>query len=580
MTHMTYRFPFKSALSFILASSLVLNLVLSSGVALAEPITDLTPSPSVVESVRRNRDTTLPALPDLSSTAGSSSTGLDQRTLNNALFLLQIQNDLKKSYQEYRDIGSTITNSQAKVSTIHETVATLREEVISFQSEIDLSQEKIRNVGEQIGLKEKELSLLRDEVQHRSEALDGQKNMLADYMRLLSINEDRFRSDAGDELFSSAKLLLADQSVADTLNDMRTLDMLQHGGQTLLTQLDQSQKVILEIQSLLLEKKHGLDALKLRLINEQQRLQDAQIAKAKLLEVTHGEQQTYEKLIEDSQKQEDESLLQIRALQDNFNYVKDNLGRLGNSIEDGGLQKLLDERTRQLYDFQQQEDKNATLQWPVKPSRGISAYFHDGAYQVHFGVAHQAIDIPIGQGSDVHAPADGIVYRTKDNGMGYSYIILSHKNKIMTVYGHISSILVKEGQFIHSGDIIGLSGAMPGTKGAGYMTTGPHLHFEVLKNGEHVDPLDYLSLVQLPLDNLPEKYTRRLNEQRLQAQLFTNDPSNMSSSDSSNDHSNDPLTPDKTPANIDASVEQTSRDEADIYARVFGIPKDSATMKP
>ncbi|MFA5793335.1 MAG: M23 family metallopeptidase, partial [Candidatus Gracilibacteria bacterium] len=111
------------------------------------------------------------------------------------------------------------------------------------------------------------------------------------------------------------------------------------------------------------------------------------------------------------------------------------------------------------------------------------------------------------------------VYKTRDNGYGYNYIIVAHAKGYQTTYGHVSDILVEEGQTIKEGQIIGLTGGMPGTKGAGYFTTGPHLHFEVMINGKYVDPLEQLPIEILEreqIENLPEKYIKLWEEETLE----------------------------------------------------------------
>lgn len=153
--------------------------------------------------------------------------------------------------------------------------------------------------------------------------------------------------------------------------------------------------------------------------------------------------------------------------------------------DDGAAAERISERS-------QVRDVLVSFAWPVPPTLGISAGFHDSAYQARFGIAHEGIDIPVLQGTTIVAPADAVVSRVNDRGLGFNSLILSHAGGYATLYGHVSSFLVAEGQTVRAGDPIALSGGTPGTPGAGLLTTGAHLHFELLKDGEHVDPRSVL----------------------------------------------------------------------------------------
>ncbi len=130
--------------------------------------------------------------------------------------------------------------------------------------------------------------------------------------------------------------------------------------------------------------------------------------------------------------------------------------------------------------------------WPVEPLLGISATFDDDGYEERFGMPHKAIDIPVAQGSVVTAAADGVIAKVSDNGLGFNSIVIRHASGYATLYGHVSAFLAEEGQEVRVGDPIALSGGRPGTAGAGNLTTGAHLHFEVIKDGAQTDPLPLL----------------------------------------------------------------------------------------
>ena len=106
---------------------------------------------------------------------------------------------------------------------------------------------------------------------------------------------------------------------------------------------------------------------------------------------------------------------------------------------------------------------------------------------------HSGIDIRAAQGTTLRAAAAGYVARVKyDGSTNYAYIMIIHADGFSTVYGHVSAVSVSQDDYVSSGQVIGKTGGTPRTAGAGAFSTGPHLHFEVRKDGIPVNPLDYL----------------------------------------------------------------------------------------
>ena len=98
---------------------------------------------------------------------------------------------------------------------------------------------------------------------------------------------------------------------------------------------------------------------------------------------------------------------------------------------------------------------------------------------------HDGVDIASSMGSPVHAVGDGVVSHSGDKA-GYGMLVeVTHESGLTTRYAHTSAVLVRVGDRVQKGQSI----ARVGTSGR---STGPHLHFEVVRNGTAVNPMRYL----------------------------------------------------------------------------------------
>ncbi|MEY3687561.1 MAG: hypothetical protein RIR84_402 [Bacteroidota bacterium] len=112
---------------------------------------------------------------------------------------------------------------------------------------------------------------------------------------------------------------------------------------------------------------------------------------------------------------------------------------------------------------------------------------------------HPGLDFTAPQGTPVYATADGIIRVAGNLGNGYgNHIIIDHGYAYNTLYGHLFRLKAKRGQSVKRGEVIGYVGNTG-------KSTGPHLHYEVIKGKKHLDPIYFFYN-----DLTPEQYQQIL----------------------------------------------------------------------
>ncbi len=414
----------------------------------------------------------------------------------------QLLMDLDYALKNAKENFSNLDDSQ---SLIGEEIKAINEQAVSLKGQLDYieilgaqSKKKILAIKKQIAEIKNQILTLKEREGTQSGYRDELRELMQSLVSELYI-QYRFTTDVGKNLDSS-KLLLASVASSDILQFESGLVAIAEVAESAARRLEAIDSGISDTREVIAKKEKTLALLEKRVRAEQENILAHKLSKEVLLAETKGKESTYQRLLAETIREQDEVLQQIERLKDNKKFIEEKLDAV--DIENYQKTIALDTST---------VSRATPLNWPVTPTLGLSAYFQDEEYLNTIGIPHEAIDIPVLHGSSVRASRSGIVSKVnlpKDK-KGYAYVMLSHKESFVTLYGHMSDIFVEEGETVYTGQVIGLSGGTPGTDGAGWLTTGAHLHFEVFKDWKHVDPLAYLPIEYLPLEYVPEKYLER-----------------------------------------------------------------------
>lgn len=124
--------------------------------------------------------------------------------------------------------------------------------------------------------------------------------------------------------------------------------------------------------------------------------------------------------------------------------------------------------------------------WPTDPNKITSPFGPRSDPFNRSRAVHSGIDVRGKTGTPIYATADGTVQLAQHHGGYGNTIIINHGDRYETLYAHLSKIGVEQGDEVLKGDVIGELGSTG-------RSTGPHLHYEIIKSGKAVDPEPYLN---------------------------------------------------------------------------------------
>ncbi len=401
--------------------------------------------------------------------------------LNASSTQAELEAEIEKNKQEIAKLEDKIASTDGEISKNEELQGNYYSKLLLQQEGIDLLNNKLYAKEQEIAEKEEKISAKEIEIVDKERNIEDKKIEIA---KLEQQNEENlydfgqivrtmYMNDTDDVL----NVLAGSTDFYDIFVKKEIMDNVG----------EQNEKFMNE----LLDNIHKLEDEKAQLENEKTQLeQDKADLQAEWTDL--DEEKAYANQLAAQYTNEynniTSQIADLESLKDQYNYQ---IAVSKEEIE--AYEKKIDEiiRKAQLAASNTVVYDNGAWLWPLDPQYTlITTYF---GYDPWRGGNHGAIDIGNGgiNGEKIYAMKGGEVIVAKTTytpGYDYGmYVVIDHGNGYQSLYAHCSAIYVTVGQMVNQGDTIGLVGS------TGW-STGPHLHFEIRKDGTRVDPLEYVAV--------------------------------------------------------------------------------------
>ena len=384
----------------------------------------------------------------------------------NAASLSELEKQKNALAAEKKEIDAKIAELEGQLSDNLSDMQAIVNQKNTIDQEIFMLYEQTTNLNEQIAT----YSLL---IADKQDELDREEARLVE---LNEKNKERIRAMEENGGLSYWSVLFKANSFMDFLDRVNMIQEIAAADQRRLKEISDTAKAVEQTKKTLEEEKKGFEATKVELEASQVKLEERRAEADKLLADLVATGDEYEALLHAAEKDAAKIGKELDAAEDAYDEAerqqwlstseapRPNPGGASSSTIVNGLKWVTPCSYVRL---------TSPFGWRIHPIYGD--------WRFHYGV-----DLAGPMGTPIVATRAGVVETTTyDSSSGY-YVTLNHQDGFKSKYLHLTHYIVSPGQYVSAGQVIGYMGST----GA---STGSHLHFSILYNGSHVNPMDYIS---------------------------------------------------------------------------------------
>lgn len=362
----------------------------------------------------------------------------------------------------------------------------IQAQLAELEGKLSDNMDKMEDIVAQKDVIDRQIALLHQQVQNINTQIISYGELIADkqaeleaatarYEKLNAAYKERIRVMEEDGQISYWLVLFKANSFSDLLDRLSMIEEIAASDQRRLQELNQAAESVKQAKADLEAEKTALEESKKELEDSSAQLDSARAETDALLKQLIETGEEFKELIEKVEEKESQTNGKLDKLEDDYDAAKDKeyqdwlasqkpVYNTGYSMVVDGVTWLLPMK----YDY-------------FSSPFGYRWHPIHGDWRFHYGV-----DLSAPTGRPIVAARSGVITRAayEAGGAGY-YVNIDHKDGFVTRYMHMTHFIVKTGQYVRAGEIIGYCGSTGGS-------TGPHLHYGVYYNGTAVNPAKYI----------------------------------------------------------------------------------------